>query len=158
MNHALTGRHVLLWLIAFFGVVIITNTVFVTVAVKTLRGEDQEKPYLQGIAFNQILARRAEQAALGRRASLAARRLPSGEVVIDLHVYSRDNVPQPGLKLAGVLRHPVNEHLDQKISFRETLPGLYQGSAERLKSGHWDVVVKSETGAPFEASRRLWVP
>ena len=158
MNHPLTGRHVLLLLIAFFGVVIMTNTVFVTVAVKTLRGEDQEKPYLQGIEFNQTLARRARQAALGWQASLAARRLSSGKVIIDLHVYSQDRVPQTGLKLAGVLRHPVDEHLDQTITFREALPGLYQGSAERLTPGHWDVVVGTDTGAPFEASRRLWVP
>ena len=158
MTHTLTGRHVLLWLTAFFGVIFATNAVFITAAVETLRGEDQEKPYLQGIAFNQTLAERAEQASLGWQASLAARRLSSGQVVIDLHVYSRDHLPQSGLKLTGLLRHPVDEHLDRNFGFREVQPGLYQGSADNLKPGHWDVVARAETGAPFEASRRLWVP
>jgi nitrogen fixation protein FixH len=158
MNQTLTGRHVLLWLTAFFGVVIATNIVFITAAVETLRGEDQEKPYLQGISFNRTLAERAEQAGLGWQASLAARRLPSGQVVIDLHVHAPDHLPERGLKLAGTLRHPVDEHLDRNFTFREVMPGLYQGSVDGVKSGHWDVMARTETGAPFEASRRLWVP
>jgi len=158
MNRMLTGRHVLLWLFAFFGVVIFTNAIFVTLAVKTLRGEDEEKPYLQGIAFNHTLAERAEQAELGWQASLAARRLPSSDVIIDLRVYSREHAPQSGLTLTGLLRHPVDEHLDRKFAFREVSPGLYQGRAVGLKTGNWDVVARSAAGAPFEASRRLWVP
>jgi len=157
MNRMLTGRQVLLWLSAFFGVVIITNAIFITLAVKTLRGEDVEKPYLQGIAFNRTLAERAEQAGLGWQASLSARRRPSGEVVIDLEVSSREHAPQSGLTLTGLLRHPVDEHLDRKFAFREILPGHYQGRAFDLKSGNWDVVARTVSGAPFEASRRLWV-
>lgn len=158
MNRMLTGRHVLLWLLAFFGVVIVTNAVFITLAVKTLRGEDVEKPYLQGIAFNHTLAERREQSGLGWQASLSARRLAAGEVAIDLHVYSREHVPQSGLTLTGLLRHPVDEHLDRKFVFREISPGLYQGRAADLKSGNWDAVARTVSGAPFEASRRLWVP
>ena len=158
MTRTLTGRHVLFWLFAFFGVVILTNSVFITLAVKTLRGEDEEKPYLQGIAFNHTLAERAKQAGLGWQASLAARRLQSGDVVVDLHVYSREHTPLSGLSLVGILRHPVDEHLDCKLSFREVMPGLYQGHADHLKPGNWDVIAKTDAGAPFEASRRLWVP
>ena len=158
MNHMLTGRHVLLWLFGFFGVVIITNAIFITLAVKTLPGEDVEKPYLQGIAFNHTLAERTEQAGLGWQASLAARRLQSGDVVIDLHVFSREHAAQSGLTLTGLLRHPADEHLDRKFAFREIVPGLYQGRAVGLKSGNWDVVARTASGAPFETSRRLWVP
>ena len=158
MTRAITGRHVLLYLVAFFGVVIATNAVFITLAVKTLRGEDEEKPYLQGIAFNHTLAARAEQAEMGWQASLAARRLQSGAVVIDLHVLSRQHTPLSGLALTGLLRHPVDEHLDRKLAFREVAAGLYEGRADHLQGGNWDVVARTERGAPFEASRRLWIP
>ena len=78
MNRTLTGRGVLFWLALFFGVVILTNAIFVTAAVKTFRGEDEQKPYLQGIAYNQTLARRAEQVELGWRAVIAAERSGDG--------------------------------------------------------------------------------
>ena len=40
----LTGRGVLLILAGFFGVVILTNVIFITAAVRTFRGEDEAKP------------------------------------------------------------------------------------------------------------------
>ena len=57
----LTGRGVLLILAGFFGVIILTNAIFITAAVRTFRGEDEAKPYLQGVEYNRTLVRRAEQ-------------------------------------------------------------------------------------------------
>lgn len=158
MKNTLTGRGVLLWLFLFFGVVIVTNAVFVTVAVKTFRGEDEAKPYLQGIAYNQTLARRAEQAQLGWRAVIAAERSGDKGAVVDLDVVDADGAPKTGLVLTGELRHPSDENRDRPIRFLELSPGHYRSEVENVRPGDWDVIARTEEGTPFEASRRLWVP
>ena len=72
MIKTLTGRGVLLCLAGFFGLIFVTNAIFITEAVKTFRGEDEQLPYLQGVAYNQTLEHRAQQARLGWQASIAA--------------------------------------------------------------------------------------
>src|SRR4051812_16256274 len=99
----LTGRGVLIWLGGFFGLIMVTNVIFITVAVKTFRGEDEQKPYLQGVEYNHTLARRAEQAQLGWHASIDARRLPAGEVAIVVRLRHSDGVPETGVRLTGEL-------------------------------------------------------
>ena len=49
MTPKLTGRGVLLLVAGFFGVIIATNVIFITAALRTFRGEDEAKPYLQGV-------------------------------------------------------------------------------------------------------------
>jgi nitrogen fixation protein FixH len=158
MNAKLTGYGVLVWLGLFFGLILVTNSIFVTLAVKTFRGEDEARPYLQGVAYNQTLARRAQQAALGWRATIAARRVSSASVAVELDVRGAAGAPQAGLMLAGELRHPADEHRDRQFLFREVAPGRYRSELAGVTPGDWDVLARTQKGAPFEASRRLWVP
>ena len=110
----------LLWLVGFFGIIFATNAYFITAAVKTFRGEDEQKPYLQGVEYNHTLARRAEQAKLGWKATIGAHRLPSGEVRVDRHAaHSRDGAPETGAALTGELRHPADENRDRALHFTE---------------------------------------
>jgi nitrogen fixation protein FixH len=152
----LTGRGVSLWLAGFFGLIIITNAIFITQAVKTFRGEDEQKPYLQGVQYNQTIAHRAEQARLGWRASIDARRLPAGQVEILVELRHRDGSPETDAQLAGALRHPADENRDRALRFSQISSGLYQATIQAAP-GNWDVLVSNAQGAPFQASRRLWL-
>ncbi|HWU54838.1 MAG TPA: FixH family protein [Rhizomicrobium sp.] len=152
----LTGRGVLLWLTGFFGIIIATNAIFITEAVKTFRGEDEQKPYLQGVEYNRTLAHRAEQAKLGWHASIDARRLPAGNAEILVALRHRDGSPETGARLAGELRHPSDEHRDRTLRFSQVSAGLYQATIQAAP-GNWDVLVSNTEGAPFQATRRLWL-
>lgn len=155
----LTGRGVLLWLVAFFGFVIAVNAVFIMVSASTFRGEDEQKPYLQGIEYNQALARRAAQAAAGWQAGISAIRLDSGDVRVQLSLRGRDGAPVRGESLSGELRHPADENRDHVLKLTEAGPGLYQADVHEVAPGNWDVIVEARGGrTPFEAVRRLWVP
>jgi nitrogen fixation protein FixH len=152
----LTGRSVLIWLGGFFGLIIATNAIFITEAVKTFRGEDEQKPYLQGVEYNHALALRAEQAQLGWRASIDARRLPEGRMQILVALHHRNGAPETGARLAGELRHPADENRDQPLRFAQISSGLYAATV-KAPSGNWDVLVSNTQGAPFRAMRRLWL-
>jgi len=152
----LTSRTVLIWLGGFFGLIIATNAFFITEAVRTFRGEDEQKPYLQGVEYNHTLALRAEQAKLGWRASIDGRRLPQGRVQILVSLRRRDGAPETGARLTGELRHPADENRDQPLRFSQLSSGLYAATAQ-APSGNWDVLVSNAQGAPFRATRRLWL-
>jgi nitrogen fixation protein FixH len=154
----LTGRGVLLILAGFFGVIILTNAIFITAAVRTFRGEDEARPYLQGVEYNQTLARRAEQVKLGWHARIGDQRLPSGQVLLTVDVAQPDGKAPKGLVLDGELRHPADEHRDRALRFAETSPGHFQAYLRDLAPGQWRMVVSNSQAQPFRAERRLWVP
>ena len=155
MNRPLTGRGVLIWLIGFFAVVMAVNVGFIVVSVKTFRGEDEQKPYLQGVEFNRTLAARAEQARRGWHARNGVRRRVDGHVRLDVAL---DN-PHAGLLLSAEFRHPMDENRDRQVRLSPSGRGHFWADAGNIGSGQWDVVVTSETSAtPFTAERRLWVP
>lgn len=155
----LTGRDVLLWLIAFFGLIIAVNAYFITISVTTFRGEDEQKPYLQGIEYNQTLARHAEQAKLDWNASMSAMRLASGAVRLVVTVADAQGHPQTQLRLSGELRHPSDETRDHAILLRESGKGRYIADIKGVAPGAWDVIVHDTSESrPFDAARRVWVP
>lgn len=157
MTRKLTGRGVLVWLGAFFGLILVTNVIFITLAVRTFRGEDEQRPYLQGVRYNWTLARRAEQVRQGWQASIAADRLASGVVRATVSIAGGDGKPLAGGRLTGELRHPADENLDRPLRFREVAPGRYEAQTGNILTGVWDVLVSNEGQTPFRASRRLWV-
>ena len=158
MTRTLTGRGVSLWLAGFFGIIFATNAIFITDAVKTFRGEDEQRPYLQGVAYNQTLEHRAEQARLGWQASITAQHISSGKVRVIVQLQQRNGAPQTQETLTGELRHPADENRDRPLLFSEMSPGVYQAELAGIAPGNWDVLVSNQGIEPFQASRRLWLP
>ena len=158
MKGKLTGRGILLWLAGFFGVIIAVNVVFIWTSIATYRGEDEQKPYLQGIEYNQTLERRAEQARLGWTSHIAAQRLPSGVVQVTVLLKDASGVPQSVSSLRGELRHPADENRDRPLQLIERGKGEYQAQLSGVGAGAWDVMISTPAkDIPFEASERLWV-
>jgi nitrogen fixation protein FixH len=152
-SRPLTGRHVLLWLGGFFGIVIAANAWFVTLSVRSFHGEDRQRPYQQGLAYNQTLALRAQQKAEGWQAVLD---FEAGR--LRLEVTGPDGAPVQGLKLKGVLQHPADTFRDAPITLTETGPGLYEAATGNAGHGRRNAVIRSEGPVPFQTERRLWLP
>ena len=158
MTARLTGRGVLIWLFGFFGIIFAMNIYFIMVSSRTFRGEDEQKPYLQGMEYNQILARRAEQASLGWKATISASRLSGGAVRIEIMVHDRKGGARMPGRLAGELRHPADENRDRALSLTRAAPGIYRAELAGISPGAWDVLVHSaDEHTPFEADRRIWL-
>jgi nitrogen fixation protein FixH len=159
VTRAWTGFHVLTTLIAIFAVAFAVNVLFVVKAYTTFRGEDEQKPYLQGIAYNDTLARRVSQARLGWKATIDSIRTRDAGVRIVVVIRDRSGAPVQNLILSAELKHPSDAERDRSVALRSAADGTYRGVAEDVHSGAWDVVVtaRNTSTAPFQASRRIWL-
>ncbi len=159
MTQEWTGRHTLITLLCTFAVVLGVNFYFIYQAEATYPGEDVQRPYLQGIHYNQVIAARAAQAAMGWHATIGAVRDAAGNAVITVTIADKTGAPVAHEALAGLLRHPMNEELDHPIAFVARGDGSYVGRVSGVGAGRWDVEVQSTTAkeAPFTTDRLIWL-
>lgn len=152
-----TGRHVLIAMLVFFGVIFAANGVFITMAVRTFPGLAADHPFKHGLAkeMNATFAARAEQAARGWTAEIDVAR----EGLVTLRVADADGAPVGGLDIEGAIKRPATQHDDRALVFAPGPEGGYVADAGALGGGVWIVVARTTfpDGAPFEATRRAWL-
>lgn len=136
----ITGWHVLVAVVLFFGIVIGVDTLFIVKAYGTFSGQVASNPYEAGLAFNRTLAQRQREAALGW---MAAVETPAPNVVV-VRVIDRTGAPLDDLSLTGVLERPATETGRQTLNFKPLGDGRYQASA-RL-DGAWDLRATARNG------------
>ena len=156
----LTGRHVLMALSGFFGVIFVVNAIFLTFALRSFPGESMKKSYLQGLHYNDILTERAEQAALGWRAELLRADRNGAEGVIELRLLDAAGSPLTGLTLEGQLRRPAHSRSDQALSFIDAGRGVYRTSVSGLAPGAWSLTAQAENayGDQLDLASRVEFP
>jgi|JI10StandDraft_1071094.scaffolds.fasta_scaffold132035_2 nitrogen fixation protein FixH len=156
----LKGWHVLVMILAFFGVTIGVNTIFVSYALSTFAGEDVKQPYQKGLEYNDKLASRQAQAALGWQATIAARREKNGESVFVVRLVNAENQPLSALDVDLQLRHPANAYLDRSLKLMPLGDGVYEARVAGLKRGQWDVMASTQSSekVAFQATRRVVLP
>jgi nitrogen fixation protein FixH len=147
----LTGWHVLAAITAFFVIVIAVDTSMIVMAYRSFPGQSTADPYQAGIEYNRTLAERGREAALGWRAEAAG--TPQSVIV---EVRNRVGAPLNGLTVIGTLTRPATERGAERLQFRQTGPGIYEGPRP-TRSGAWDldVVATDHGGHSFTAQRRL---
>ncbi len=162
MSHAMTrkidGRHVLAAFIAFFGVMLAANGVFVYFALSTFGGVGTEDAYRKGLDYNATLGEANAQATLGWQPALS---LDAATGTLTLKVADSSGKPITGLRVTGLLMRPATNAADRKLeNFEEKTGGVYVARLDALEQGAWiaDLVMQWETGIPFKMRERLWLP
>jgi nitrogen fixation protein FixH len=136
----LTGRAVLIWLLAFFGLVFAVNGWLVQAATSTFGGLDTPSSYKAGLMFESEIARAERQQALHWRVDGKLTRDRAGEAVLDVSVRDAQGQPVGGLTADARLEHPANARFDEVIQLAKTGAGAFHGVA-RGRAGQWDLVV-----------------
>jgi nitrogen fixation protein FixH len=137
--HPLTGRVVLLWVIAFFATISIANAVMIRAAVTTFGGVETGRAYQAGRLFErEVEAARAQDA---RHWQVKANVHRSGELAL-IEIEARDAAGKPlsGLAASAALHHPTNARADHVVPLAEGAPGRFSGTAETAP-GQWDVLI-----------------
>jgi nitrogen fixation protein FixH len=136
----LTGRHVLLWLIGFFGLIFVVNAVLVRAATSTFGGLETQSSYKAGLMFESEVARAERQQALRWHVDGKLTRDREGEAVLDISVRDAQGAPVTGLSADATLAHPADARLDHVIHLSRIGAGAFHGET-RGHAGQWELIV-----------------
>jgi nitrogen fixation protein FixH len=136
----LTGRAVLLWLVAFFGAVFAVNGVLVGAAISTFGGVETASSYKAGLQFGREVVVAERQDALHWQVSGKLTRDGAGQAVLDVTARDAGGAPLAGLHAGARLAHPADERLDHVIEVRPLAAGVFHGAAP-AQPGQWDLIV-----------------
>jgi nitrogen fixation protein FixH len=153
----LTGRHVLAWLGAFFGVMFVANITMIYLALHTLHGSELENPYDASQAFNRRIAEAHAQDARGWKADVMTRAEGSGERIM-VEFRDRSGAPISDLNVTARFQHPFDAAQDRQTTLASD--GVdYEGIASPVAPGRWNLVIEARRGSErlFRSENRLMV-
>lgn len=143
----LTGRTVLVYLLAFFGVVFAANLAMIKLAVDTLPGTDVDSAYAASLAYNTEIQASHDQDARGWRIVGQVERNGDGAAAVKVEARDARNVPLTGLVFAARLSRPTDKRSDRAVTLSEREAGIYRGQAVDVAPGQWDLVLEAMNGA-----------
>ena len=136
-----TGRTVLVWLVAFFAIVAGVNAAMIRAAVSTFGGLETESSYQAGLDFARETADARAQDALHWQVD--AKLSPVRDGATDIVIDARDAEGRPlhGLAATARLVHPADQRDDRVMSLQEARPGEFRG-VTLAAAGQWDLVIE----------------
>lgn len=151
----LTGRTVLIWLVAFFGTVFAMNVVLVRVATSSFGGVETESSYKAGLTFKNDIAAAQAQDALHWAVDAALQK--EGDMT-RVTVTARDAEARLVSDLAIVARlsHPADRRQDLALDLKETATGRFE-AVVAIPRGQWDLVLdlKRNDETVFRSKNRV---
>lgn len=157
----LRGIHVLLCMIAFFGLIFAVNGFFLYSALATHTGIVSKQPYRKGLEYNQRIAADEQQQKLGWTEEVRFDR-EAGRLVVTFK--DREGGPVTGLAIAGLMGRPSTAKHDANLLMAETQSGRYEANVGARQDGVWLVQLEAssehKSGEPktvYRLRKRLWL-
>ena len=156
----ITGVHVLVAILLFFGAIIAINVAFAVAAVQTFPGEEERRSYTQGLHYNEVLAERRAQRELGWHVSSELTAGTDGAQII-VALRDRRNQPVNYADISATLRWAPGESGDRPLTFEPQGDGVYIARIGALDPGRWKLRAhaqkRSGEALDFEAEL-TWPP
>ncbi len=106
------GRHVLISMIAFFGVIVVADSTMIYKAVTTFGGVDNANAYRDGLAYNDRISRAKRQAALGWGDTVT---LSEDGSRLHVAMTAADGKPLVGLSIEATIGRPATMRADMTV-------------------------------------------
>ncbi len=132
------GRHVLIWLLVFFGVMLLANGIFLYYAVGTFNGFETADAYRKGLTYNERIAEDTAQSVQGWQPA-ARYEEERGELIVTVRDAQGRGVA--GLSISGEVRRPATDRDDRPVILHETAPARYAAAFE-LAAGQWILLAR----------------
>ncbi len=129
------GTWVLLLFIAFFGIIIAVNSIFIYNALNSHSGVITDNPYRKGIAFNKTLAQAKTQPKLKQTAYYQ-------DGILQWHLRDENNVPLKASVTATLIRTVKDGH-DFDVILTQRTPGIYEAALDLPMKGQWSAQMKA---------------
>ena len=136
----LTGRAVLIWFVAFFGVVFAVNSVMIKAATSTFGGVETSSSYKAGQMFEQEVARAGRQDARHWQVGGGLVRTSGGAAILDIVARNEHGAALTGLAAKARLAHPADERRDHEIALARIGGGEFRGETG-AEPGQWELIV-----------------
>ncbi|PLW74899.1 nitrogen fixation protein FixH [Cohaesibacter celericrescens] len=137
-----TGKHVLIWLGCFFGVMFFANGMFVYFARSTWPGVVEQSPYQASQNYNKTLAEAEAQNERSWHMEVELKRSQSG-VYLELLAKDKLNNPLNDLSITANVGRPTTETQDQELSLEAAGDGLYRAKVAALNPGNWRIKIEA---------------
>lgn len=137
----ITGFHVTLMFVAFFGVIAAVNFLMAGLAISSFGGTVVDNSYVASQKYNQWLEESRREAAHGWTVSRPAR---AGDR-LQIAVQDSQGAALNNAGVAAVAEHPVGRTDSLKLDFTETAPGQYV-SNQPLPAGRWKLRISITEG------------
>lgn len=137
----LTGRMVLLIILAFFGTIMFANGMMLHFAIQSFSGLEAKNAYMAGLNYNRQIAAERVQDERHWSVDLSVRRVAPGVSEITISQRDASGAPSAALEASIRLAHPMDGRRDQIAQLREVRPGVYRGRVE-IAPGHWEAVTE----------------
>jgi nitrogen fixation protein FixH len=156
ISRVVTGRHVLIWLLASFAVVFAANGAMIYYAIATMSGEVESKAYLTGLSFNETLAALDAQRARGWRADVRFAPIAGGTDVRATYAEANGR-PATDLAVRATFIRPTRTGDDFEVALAAAGNGTYGARVALPQPGLWDVhvVARRGTEAPYRLDYRV---
>jgi len=143
-----TGRHMLMIMVAFFGVIIAVNLTMATLANTSWTGLVVKNGYVASQHFNAELSKSRAQAALNWKGTFS-----QSKTGIQFELRKPDGQFVDAQKITLILRRPTNELHDKRIVLDAMGQGIYGGRIIP-KLGAWtaeiNATVAEKDGKPMQ--------
>ena len=133
-----TGKHVLIWISCFFGVMFIANGFFVYYARTTWPGVVEKSPYTASQNFNKTLSEAAAQEARGWAMAMEFKRRQN-EVYLVIIAKDKLGNPIEDLTIEANVGRPATEDFDHNLTLEAAAGGTYQAKIGNLDPGRWRI-------------------
>ncbi len=143
-----TGRHMLMIMVAFFGVIIAVNLTMAILANTSWTGLVVKNSYVESQHFNTKLAESRAQAALKWQGTLS-----SGSNGLQFVLRKPDGQFVNADMVSVTFRRPATEALDQKYVLASMGEGKFVWG-DKLRKGAWTAEIKAEITTEGEKSTR----
>ncbi len=153
-----TGKHFLISILSFFGVIIGMNIAFVYFATNTWTGLSKENAYVDGLNYNQTIEAAKIQKDLNWQSSLELEVVGS-QKLISFELKDQDNQSLSGFDVTVKVGRPTLQGYDQTLVLAESRQGKYEATVDLPLNGQWHVSLSatSPTGTPFQLEKRFFV-
>jgi len=154
----ITGRHVLLAMVAFFCTVTAVNAVMIYKAVSTFGGDTADS-YRIGLYYNRRLAEEHAQDRLGWSQTVA---YEASDGYLHVTLKDRDGRGIDNLNLVAAIGRPATNTSDRDVTLAGLGGGRYQASLPDLAEGTWAIALAAiedhagKRNVVYRSKIRLW--
>lgn len=145
--------------VGLFGVVLIVNGTMIAVAISTFTGMETVSAYKKGLSYNKRLAAAEAQEKLGWQAFLDAKQGEGEAMIITFDLEDREGAPIAAADVQATIDRPLQDGLDQTVTFDEIKSGRYRATIDLPLEGQWAVQVDAVArGNRYQLVERIQVP